>query len=136
MWLIARVAFWISIVLLLLPAASSQQAAEPQFDATRALAAAMATISDMRQFCARQTDACSVGSEAIVAFGRKTQASANVIYNAIKKQANGDGALLSAGNPKERTQTASQDTLTLIDRAEPWINPRSVRRSSGGLKAP
>ncbi len=57
MWFMARVAFWLSIVILLLPAPPSPQAVEPQFNATQALSAAIAAVSDMRQFCARQPDA-------------------------------------------------------------------------------
>jgi hypothetical protein len=136
MWFLVRLAFWIGIVLLMLPSAPSQETAEPQFDATRALAAAIAAVSDMRQFCARQPDACVVGSEAIVAFGQKTQASANVIYDAITKQANVGGAPLGSSNPKERRQKPSQDTLTLLDRVEPWVDPRPARRSSGRSKLP
>jgi hypothetical protein len=136
MWFLVRLAFWIGIVLLMLPSAPSQETAEPQFDATRGLAAAIAAVSDMRQFCARQPDACVVGSEAIVAFGQKTQASANLIYDLVNRQANGDGAPLGPRNPEERAHKRSQDTLTLLDRAEPWVNPKPTRRSSGVSKIP
>ena len=131
MWLIVRMAFWLSIVILLLPAAPSPQIAEAQFNATEALAAAMAAISDMRQVCTRQPDACVVASKAIVAFGQKTQASASDIYDLIDRQANGDGAPLGARNPEERTKKPSQGTLTLLDLGEPWVDPKPSRRSSG-----
>ena len=126
MWFMARVAFWLSIVILLLPAPPAPHAVEQQFNATQALSAAMAAVSDMRQFCARQPDACAVGSKAIVAFGEKTQASANVIYDVMNRQANGGGAALGA-----RTPRPPQDTLTVLDLAEPWLGPQPISRSSG-----
>ena len=135
MWFMARVAFWLSIVILLLPAPPSPQAVEPQFNATQALSAAIAAVSDMRQFCARQPDACAVGSKAIVAFGKKTQASANVIYDVMNRQVNGDGAALGALNPEKRTQRPPQDTLTVLDLAEPWLGPHPISRSSGISKS-
>jgi len=135
MWFMARVAFWLSIVILLLPAPPSPQAVEPQFNATQALSAAIAAVSDMRQFCARQPDACAVGSKAIVAFGEKTQASANVIYDVMNRQANGGGAALGARNPEKRTQRPPQDTLTVLDLAEPWLGPHPISRSSGISKS-
>jgi hypothetical protein len=135
MWFMLRMAFWLSIVILLLPTPPSQTG-EPQFDVTQALAAAMAAVSDMRQFCARQPNACAVGSESIVAFGQKTQSSANVIYDLVNRQANGDGAPPGPRTPEERAHKPSQDTLTLLDRAEPWVSPKPARRSSGVSKIP
>jgi Family of unknown function (DUF5330) len=135
MWFLVRVAFWLSIVILLLPAAPAPQtAAEPKFNATQALAAAMAAISDMREFCARQPDACTVGSQAIVAFGQKTQAGANIIYELMSKQANGERQKVGGEKTHRSTQKSSQDTLTVLDRAEPWAGPQPVARS-GTAKA-
>jgi hypothetical protein len=135
MWFMLRMAFWLGIVILLLPTPPSQTG-KPQFDATRALAAAMAAVSDMRQFCARQPNACADGSEAIVAFGQKTQSSANVIYDLVNRQANGEGAPLGPRKSRGAAHKRSQDTLTLLDRAEPWVNPKPARRSSGVSKIP
>src|SRR5947207_15962104 len=109
MWFMARVAFWLSIVILLLPAPPSPQAVEPQFNATQALSAAIAAVPDMRQFCARQPDACAVGAKAMVAFGEKTKASAHVIYDVMKRQANGGGAALGPRNPEKRRQMPPQE---------------------------
>jgi hypothetical protein len=62
MWLLVRMAFWLSLVIALLPATSSQQeTSAPQVGATDALSAASATTSDIRQFCVRQPGACAAG---------------------------------------------------------------------------
>jgi hypothetical protein len=103
MWFLVRVAFWLSIVILLLPAAPAPQtAAEPKFNATQALAAAMAAISDMREFCAR-------------------------LANGYRQKVGGEKIHRS-------TQKCSQDTLTVLDRAEPWAGPLPFARS-GTAKA-
>src|SRR4051794_23069564 len=79
MFFLLRAAFWLSIVILLLPTGSQPSA--PKIDTSDAVSAASAAVSDMRQFCARQRDACTVGSQAAVAFGYKAQAGAKMIYD-------------------------------------------------------
>jgi Family of unknown function (DUF5330) len=129
MWFLVRVAFWLSIVILLLPTVpTSQTAPEPQINVTRGLSAAMAAVADVRQFCARQPDACAVASQAIVAFGEKTQAGANIIYD-LMNEVNAGGATVRAQNTARSAQKPSQDTLTLLDRVEPWVGPQPVNRS-------
>ncbi|MGA7789794.1 MAG: DUF5330 domain-containing protein, partial [Xanthobacteraceae bacterium] len=58
-----RMAFWLGLVLILLPTGSSERAvpADP-VNATQAISAASATVGDLRHFCTRQPDACTVGS--------------------------------------------------------------------------
>ena len=71
MMFLLRVAFWLTIVIILLPSGSQQVKPGPNIDTAEAVSAASAAVTDMRQFCARQPDACSVGSQAAVAFGYK-----------------------------------------------------------------
>jgi Family of unknown function (DUF5330) len=60
MWLLVRMAFWLSLVFALLPVASSQQeTSASQVGAIDALSAASAAVSDIRQFCVRQPGACA-----------------------------------------------------------------------------
>ena len=63
---LVRTAFWLTIVVLLLPRLGSA----PQVSAGEAVSAAGAAVSDMRQFCARQPEACVVGSQALTSFGQ------------------------------------------------------------------
>jgi hypothetical protein len=51
MWFLLRLAFWLSLVITLLPITPSQQKSTSQVGATDALAAVIASISDIRQFC-------------------------------------------------------------------------------------
>ena len=54
MFFLIRTAFWLSIVILLLPAPESMKTPEPGIGAAQAVTAASATVSDMSQFCSRQ----------------------------------------------------------------------------------
>src|SRR5438552_13112477 len=80
MFFLMRTAFWLSIVILLLPTPESMKPAEPGIGAAQAVTAASATVSDMSQFCTRQADACQVGSQALAHLGHKAVASAKWLY--------------------------------------------------------
>ena len=79
MFFLLRVAFWLSIVLVLLPS-GDYRAEEPgaQIGAADAVNAATAAVSDMSGFCGRQPEACEVGGQAAVAFGQRAQAGARL----------------------------------------------------------
>jgi hypothetical protein len=117
-----RVAFWLSIVIMLLP--SGQQAATPgpQVGPAEAVSAASAAVSDMRQFCGRQPEACSIGSHAATVFGHKAQAGAKMLYEFLSdKLAPAETGSITQPRSK-RTDVAekSQHTLTPADMAPPW----------------
>ncbi len=60
MFFLLRMAFWLTLVLALLPTGNSQPAKNPQITAGDAVVAAGATVSDMSHFCERQAEACAV----------------------------------------------------------------------------
>jgi hypothetical protein len=119
MFFLLRVAFWLSLVVMLLPTKETQPnaAAGPAISATDALGAAAAAVADMRQFCTRQPDACTVGAQAAHAFGEKAQAGARMVYELIADTAK-DGEA-----DKPAAQGAGGDTLTATDRAPSWRGP-------------
>jgi hypothetical protein len=80
MFFLLRVAFWLTIVLALLPSGGAQQSAQAKVGATDAVVAAGAAVSDMSSFCDRQPDACVVGAQAAVAIGQRAQAGARMVY--------------------------------------------------------
>ena len=80
MFFLLRAAFWLTIVLALLPTGKSNPTASgPQV--SEAISAAGATVSDMRHFCTRQPEACEVGSQVAVMIGQRAQAGAKMIYD-------------------------------------------------------
>ncbi|MBX6426451.1 MAG: DUF5330 domain-containing protein [Variibacter sp.] len=128
MFFLLRVAFWLSIVVLLLPTGQTgqtQKTSEPAIGAADAVSAAAAALSDMRQFCTRQPEACTVGAQAAHAFGQKAQAGAKMVYDFLTEtlaQEPADAAAKAAA-PRAPSAKASQNTLTADDLAVPWHGP-------------
>ena len=118
MFFLIRTAFWLSIVVMLLPTPQSMKVPDSNIGATQAISAASATVSDMRQFCARQPDACEVGSAALTQFGHKAQASAKWVYDFLTEKL-GDNTASVARQPKTAPAEldGSQNTLTASDTA-------------------
>jgi hypothetical protein len=137
MFFLIRVAFWLSIVILLLPTGkTSESTPGPQVGAGEAISAASAAMSDMRQFCVRQPEACEIGSQAAVAFGQKAQAGAKMVYDFLTEKVGSDGtpANASASVDKGPEVTASttggkpsQNTLSSSDRVPAWRGQQPAR---------
>jgi hypothetical protein len=137
MFFLLRMAFCLSVVLVLLPSGGSQQhtatAPGAELGAMETLSAASATVSDMRGFCARQPDACAVGSQAAAAIGQRAQAGARMVYDFISERAAPrDTGSITTTKPRQVASQAapaakSQDTLTAADLVPAW---RGSRRES------
>lgn len=87
MFFLVRMAFWLTLVLVLLPTdktASTDKSAS--VDAMDAASAAAAAMSDMTQFCSRQPTACEVGGKAAVAIGERAQNGARKVYQFITEK--------------------------------------------------
>jgi Family of unknown function (DUF5330) len=130
MFFLLRMAFWLGLVLVLLPSGSSQQPQGSQVAASEAISAASATVGDLRQFCARQPDACTVGSHVASQLGSRAQAGARMLYEfAIetlkRKEGGSDNAGREAKLAADRAiaDKDSQNTLTPADLAAPWRGP-------------
>ncbi len=80
-----RVAFWLTIILALLPSGGSKTPPKLNVSAFDAISAATATATDVRSFCERQPDACTVGSRAAVAIGHRAQAGAKMVYEYLNE---------------------------------------------------
>jgi hypothetical protein len=115
MGFLLRTAFWLSIVVLLLPSvASPRTGPTPQVSAGEAVFAASAAVSDLRQFCARQPDACAVGSQALTSFGHKAQAAAKVLYDYLTEHFGGQ-----PGTVEKPGRTVAKPAQTTLSPAEP-----------------
>jgi hypothetical protein len=125
MMFLVRAAFWLSVLIILLPTGSQPAKSGPQVGAADAMSAATAAVTDMRQFCSRQPDACTVGSQAAVAFGQKAQAGVKMLYEFLNEQVgpSATGSIATAGTKKTDTAAGSQNTLLPTDLAAPWRGP-------------
>jgi Family of unknown function (DUF5330) len=124
MFFLLRMAFWLGLVLVLLPREKTPESEKlPQLGASQAVSAATAAVSDMGQFCKRQPAACDVGGKAATVIGQRAQEGARKLYQIITDKRppdhtgsiggleNADGALAEA---------ASRDTLTPDDLLVEW----------------
>jgi hypothetical protein len=141
MFFLIRVAFWLCVVLVLLPTGGSKQntqtaAPNSELKAVEAFSAATATVSDMRHFCERQPDACTVGSQAAAAFGQRAQAGAKMVYEFINERlVSQETGSVGTRNPPGKASApaakASQNTLTPSDLVTPWRGPQAPREPAG-----
>lgn len=134
MFFLLRVAFWLTIVLALLPSGGAQQSAEAKVGPTDAVVAAGAAVSDMSNFCDRQPGACVVGAQTAVAIGQRAQAGAKMVYEFFNDHAlrgNETGSVTKAKPGQKlagavRTVPASpgsQSTLKDSDLDPVWQGP-------------
>ncbi len=141
MFFLLRMTFWLGLVLVLLPIGTAQRSASTsEVSATEAISAASATVGDLRGFCSRQPEACTVGSQVATAIGYRAQTGAKMLYDALSEAMGprDTGSLASAtpqktGNTKtastKSAEHTSQSTLTANDLAPVWRGPATRRDS-------
>jgi hypothetical protein len=116
MFFLLRAAFWLGLVLLLLPSSGSKSVSSIQVGAVDALSAANAAVSDMRQFCTRQPDACVVGGQAASALSQQAQTGAKMLYELLNDRVSSNESVRSNNQP-------SQNTLKPADLTPAWRGP-------------
>ena len=129
MFFLLRMTFWLGLLLVLLPFGATQRSSSGgEVSATEAISAASATVGDLRGFCERQPDACTVGSQVATAIGYRAQAGAKMLYDALTEaMAPRDTGSLASGTAKREkaaVERASQNTLTPADLAPAWRGPQ------------
>src|SRR4029079_2931512 len=124
MFFLLRMAFWLGLVLVLLPREKTPESEKlPQVGASEAVSAATAAVSHMGQFCQRQPAACEVGGQAATAIGQRAQDGARKLYRLItdKHSADHTSAIGGVGDADASlAETAPRDTLTPDDLVAEW----------------
>jgi hypothetical protein len=127
MFFLLRMAFWLGLVLVLLPREKTPESDKlPQLGASEAVSAATAAVSDMSQFCKRQPAACEVGGQAATVIGHRAQEGARKLYQIItdKKSPDHTGSIGGLGDADASlAEAASHDTLAPDDLAAEWHLP-------------
>jgi hypothetical protein len=123
-----RMAFWLAVVLVLLPSGGSEPTPKINMNPLDAVAAARATVTDMQGFCERQPEACTVGSQAAVALGHRAQAGAKMLYEYLSEQL-GPAETGSANAVPLPPARPSQNTLSPSDLAPAWRGPPPRKES-------
>jgi Family of unknown function (DUF5330) len=124
MFFLLRMAFWLGLVLVLLPRDKTPESNKlPQLGASEAVSAATAAMSDMSQFCKRQPAACEVGGQAATVIGHRAQDGARKLYQIItdKRASDRTGSIGGAANGDTAlVEAAPRDTLTPDDLLTDW----------------
>lgn len=124
MFFLLRMAFWLTVVCMLLPSGTKSTSPDANIDPKQAVTLASAAVSDMRGFCERQPDACVAGGKVAVALGHKAEAGARTLYEFITTK------LSEKSEPADKAATKmiptsgpGQGTLTPADMAPAWHAP-------------
>ena len=125
MFFLLRMAFWLTVVCVLLPSGTKSTSPDANIDAKQAVTLASAAVSDVRGFCERQPDACVVGGKVAVALGHKAEAGARTIYEFITTK------LADKSAPRKSVPAESQRESRLRLRARPRHADRG--RHAAGL---
>lgn len=118
-----RLAFWLGIVILLLPTDEGQQA--------RIYQSASAAVERASTFCDRNARACETGNELWATFVKKAEFAARMAYDLAVSKGNGDEAAPryepASAKPARPTvgMTPSRGTLRPDDIAPAWRGQRS-----------
>ena len=127
MFFLLRMAFWLGLVLVLLPREKTPESEKlPQIGASQAVQAATAAVSDMSQFCKRQPAACEVGGQAATVIGQRAEDGARKLYRIItdKRTPDRTGSIGMADTTNiSAADLTSRDTLTPDDLAPEWRTP-------------
>ena len=104
-----RSAFWLTLVILLIPA-DPQSGEAPRVSLVNAFMAARATVADLSGFCGRNPDVCVTGGAALGIFAEKAENGVEMIYHYF--DADGEADPVDPGG--------NRGTLTTDDLALPW----------------
>jgi hypothetical protein len=108
-----RAAFWLSVVIMFIPADPQSETPAPRVTVIEGLVAARAVVADLSNFCDRNPDVCVTGSAAFQVFAEKAQSGARMLYQYLDKKFEDGGAAVD-----------EQGTLTGDDRAPEWPGPK------------
>jgi hypothetical protein len=124
MFFLLRMAFWLGLVLVLLPREKTPESDKlPQVGASEAVSAATAAVSDMTQFCKRQPAACAVGGQAATVIGHRAQEGARKLYQIITDKRSPEHTVSIGGDENGGAPPAAaapRDTLTPDDLVAEW----------------
>ena len=127
MLFLIRAAFWLMIIVLLLPTDAQQR--------SEVYGTAQAAVNDVSSFCDRNPETCARGKDAFAVFVQKAQFGARMLMDLIQNKTSGgaeeptplqemQGSDAAAfAKPVSFDMSASQDTLTPEDREEAWSGP-------------
>lgn len=125
MFFLLRAAFWLSLVILLIPADTSDskdREAKHTVSTFEAVGAANSTWEDLRGFCGRNPSTCDTGRAVMDTYSAKAKAGARWVYDQLDE--------------KDRTATGSTPTSTSTGAAGPDPASHPIARPDIRLPQP
>lgn len=111
-----RAAFWLSLVLFLIPSEPGNGNG-PRAGVFEAVLAARGALADLAGMCTRQPDVCSNGGVALQAFGDKVRTGAAMLSETLGDRLGGSG------------NAAAQGTLRPEDMRPAWHAPSAAGKA-------
>ena len=131
MFFLLRMAFWLGLVLVLLPREKTPESDKvPQIGASEAVSAATAAVSDVGQFCKRQPAACEVGGQAATAIGQRAQDGARKLYKIITDKKPDHTSSIDTADEAGIAVASPTDALTEDDMAIEWRLPLTISQNA------
>jgi len=121
MLFLIRTAFWLMIIVLLLPTDEQQR--------SEVYGTAQAAVNDVATFCDRNPETCARGKDAFGVFVQKAEFGARMLMDLINgrpetgEQEGQSSEVRPLFEPASFDMSASQDTLNPEDREEAWSGP-------------
>lgn len=124
MFFLLRTAFWLTLVLALIPLGSGKsENTATGIDPASAYFAASAAVSDIGNFCQRNPQACETGGDALAMIGARARDGARIVYEFLDTQV-AEQEPVEDPNPDPNkeliTGSIAKDTLTAEDLTLPW----------------
>jgi len=140
MFFLLRAAFWLSLVVLLIPADPSETArpgAARSVSTFEAIGAAQSTFEDLRGFCSRNPTACETGKTALDGFGAKARTGARWVYEQLDGRENdATGSTPSGATATPAAATPAHAAATPAHGAPTAALPVPLRASIVPMPAP
>ncbi|WP_106751948.1 DUF5330 domain-containing protein [Pannonibacter carbonis] len=129
MFFLIRTAFWLTLVLVLIPFGTGQKTTTGiDVDPLSAVLAAQATVSDLTGFCTRNPQTCDTGGQALVAIGAQARDGARIVYEFLDKSVEGTDLAapqtsVSAGTPVFTGSVGGNGPMFAADPVPAWHLP-------------
>lgn len=106
-----RAAFWLSVVVILLPGDPETGEDAPRVSAMEAVWAAQGAVKDLSQFCVRNPDVCETGGTAFHVFADKVRYGTKMLYGYFQDDGKAGGS---------NAPIPARETLTPADIEPEW----------------
>lgn len=130
MGFLLKAAFWLTVLLLLIPTGGENAGKPGSVGAVDALSAAQAVFDDTSGFCGRQPDACQFAERFTASLSDKALAGAKMLYEFLREHAD-KGASHNGPAPAPAPDSAESapaaPMLAPAEREVPWRGPEGPR---------